>query len=69
MPDTASDSAYVGAATGAPLVILKAEGLAVFALATFAYSLTGQNWWFYLILFLFRTSPSWPTRRATGRDP
>ena len=38
---------------GVPLILLKAEGLAVFALATFAYSLTGQNWWLYLILFLF----------------
>jgi hypothetical protein len=38
---------------GVPLILLKAEGLAVFALATFAYSLTGQSWWIYLVLFLF----------------
>jgi hypothetical protein len=55
MTDVASDPALAGdgAAVGAPLVILKAEGLAVFALATFAYPLAGQSWWLYLILFLF----------------
>jgi hypothetical protein len=55
MPDIAADRrvASDGAAIGAPLAILKAEGLAVFALATFAYSLSGQSWWMYLILFLF----------------
>jgi hypothetical protein len=54
MPDIAADmrTASDGTVTGAPLSILKAEGLAVFALATFAYSLTGQSWWVYLILFL-----------------
>jgi len=55
MPDIAADlpAARDGAAIGMPLAILKAEGLAVFALATVAYSLTGQSWWMYLILFLF----------------
>jgi len=48
-----SPTARGGAVTGAPLAILKAEGLVVFALATFAYSSTGQSWWAYLILFLF----------------
>jgi hypothetical protein len=55
MPDIATDlpAARDGAAIGVPLAILKAEGLAVFALATFAYSFTGQSWWMYLVLFLF----------------
>jgi len=55
MPNIVADlpAARDGAATGMPLAILKAEGLALFGLATFAYSRTGESWWMYLILFLF----------------
>jgi hypothetical protein len=55
MPDERAEAlaAGEGAVTGVPLALLRVEGLAVFALATFAYSFTGQSWWIYLVLFLF----------------
>ena len=41
-----------GAVRGTPLLILKAEGLALLGLATWAFTLTGHSWWLYGALFL-----------------
>jgi Domain of unknown function (DUF4260) len=38
--------------TGTPRLILRAEGLALLALATGGFALTGLSWWIYAALFL-----------------
>jgi hypothetical protein len=38
--------------TGMPRLILRGEGLALFALATGAFVLTGLSWWIYAALIL-----------------
>lgn len=40
------------AVAGAPRLILRLEGAALFAAALYAYWLTGTSWWLFLILFL-----------------
>ena len=35
-----------------PRLILRLEGLALFILATWAFSYTGTSWWLYAVLFL-----------------
>jgi hypothetical protein len=37
---------------GAPRLILRLEGLALFALATAGFALAGLSWWLYAALFL-----------------
>ena len=39
------------AVAGAPRLLLRLEGLALFILATWAFAQTGQPWWLYAILF------------------
>lgn len=39
------------AVTGAPRLLLRLEGLALFILGTGAYSQTGLSWWLYALLF------------------
>ncbi len=41
----------LNAVTGAPRRWLRAEGAAVFVVATIAYGATGQSWWLFLALF------------------
>lgn len=41
-----------GLVTDGPKALLRAEGLAVLALATVAYSRSGGAWWIYLLCFL-----------------
>jgi hypothetical protein len=41
-----------GAVRGVPRMILRAEGLALLGLGTWAFSLTGHSWWLYAALFL-----------------
>ena len=41
-----------GAVRGVPLLILRAEGLALLGLATWAFALTVHSWWLYGVLFL-----------------
>ena len=41
-----------GAVTGAPNLILRAEGLAVLVAAVWAYALAGVGWWLFLGLIL-----------------
>ncbi len=41
-----------GAVRGLPLTILRAEGLALLGLGTWAFSATGHSWWLYGALFL-----------------
>lgn len=41
-----------GAVTGAPNLILRAEGLGVLAAACWTYAATGGNWWLFAALFL-----------------
>ncbi|MGO9135774.1 MAG: DUF4260 domain-containing protein [Methylovirgula sp.] len=41
-----------GFVQGGPKLLLRIEGLAVFALATVAYAHTGQAWWLFALLFL-----------------
>ncbi|WP_428031243.1 DUF4260 domain-containing protein [Ancylobacter sp.] len=41
-----------GAASGAPALILRAEGLAVFAAALVAYAAIGASWWLFAALIL-----------------
>lgn len=38
--------------TGMPRLILRAEGLALLALASGGFALTGLSWWVYAVLFL-----------------
>lgn len=40
-----------GAVTGAPLLILRLEGLALLAFATWGYAMAGLAWWVYAALF------------------
>ncbi len=40
------------AVAGGPRLLLRIEGAALFAVATFAYARTGAGWWLYVILFL-----------------
>lgn len=40
-----------GAVTGAPLLILRAEGAALLTLATAGFAATGLPWWLYAALF------------------
>ena len=40
------------AVAGGPRLLLRIEGAALFAVATFAYERTGAGWWLYVILFL-----------------
>jgi Domain of unknown function (DUF4260) len=37
---------------GAPRLVLRSEGLALWAVATAAFAFTGLSWWFYAVLFL-----------------
>jgi hypothetical protein len=37
---------------GVPRLILRLEGVALFALATAGFALTGLSWWLYIALFL-----------------
>ncbi|HZH53385.1 MAG TPA: DUF4260 domain-containing protein [Microvirga sp.] len=37
--------------TGTPRVLLRLEGMALLAMATAGFVLTGQSWWLYAILF------------------
>ncbi len=39
------------AVAGAPRLLLRLEGLALFILGTWAFAQTGQSWWLYAILF------------------
>lgn len=41
-----------GAVTGAPNLILRAEGLAVLVAACWTYAVTGGSWWLFALLFL-----------------
>jgi hypothetical protein len=41
-----------GVVTGAPNLILRAEGAAVLAAATAAFAATGTSWWVFAALFL-----------------
>lgn len=41
-----------GYVTGAPAVLLRAEGLAVFVAALLAYHALGAAWWLFVVLFL-----------------
>jgi len=41
-----------GAATGGPRIILRLEGLTLFAGMTLLYAVWGGSWWVYFILFL-----------------
>jgi hypothetical protein len=41
-----------GAVTGAPKLILRAEGAAVLAAALWAYGLAGGSWWLFALLLL-----------------
>lgn len=59
------------AVTGAPRMLLRIEGLALFVLATTAYALTGLPWWLYAVLFLapdvsFAAYLAGPKRGALG---
>jgi hypothetical protein len=38
--------------TGPPRLILRGEGLALFALASMGFAFTGLSWWLYAALFL-----------------
>ena len=40
-----------GSVLGAPRLILRGEGLALFALASGGFALTGLSWWLYAVLF------------------
>lgn len=55
-PATAAGSAAAapptGAATGAVSWVLRAEGAAALAAGCIAYSLLGQSWWMFALLFL-----------------
>jgi hypothetical protein len=53
MTDLSSSEAapVVEAPIGAPLLILRLEGLALLALATCAFAWTGKSWWLYGLLF------------------
>jgi Domain of unknown function (DUF4260) len=42
----------VVSAEGTPRLVLRGEGLALWALATAAFAFTGLSWWFYAVLFL-----------------
>jgi len=42
----------IAAVRGGPRLILRLEGLALFALATMGFGLTGLSWWLYAALFL-----------------
>jgi hypothetical protein len=44
--------AHPPAVEGLPRLILRCEGLALFALATGGFALTGLSWWIYAGLFL-----------------
>lgn len=46
------DTTSTTAVTGAPLRLLRIEGLALFALATVGFAFTQQSWWLYAVLFL-----------------
>jgi Domain of unknown function (DUF4260) len=41
-----------GAVRGGPLILLRLEGAAIFAVSLLAYGHTGQSWWFFAGLFL-----------------
>ena len=41
-----------GAVTGAPNLILRAEGAAVLAASVWAYALAGGGWWMFAVLLL-----------------
>jgi hypothetical protein len=40
------------AVAGTPRTLLRLEGLALLAVATWAFTQTGQPWWLYAVLFL-----------------
>jgi hypothetical protein len=46
------DSGEPGFVTGGVRLVLRAEGAALLGVATFAYALSGANWWLYAALFL-----------------
>ncbi|GLK70453.1 DUF4260 domain-containing protein [Ancylobacter dichloromethanicus] len=48
----ATETPAGGAAIGAPAVILRAEGLAVFGVGVIAYSALGASWWLFGALIL-----------------
>ncbi len=41
-----------GVVTGAPNLILRAEGLGVLGAACWTYAVTGGSWWLFAVLFL-----------------
>lgn len=45
------DSVSVGAVTGTPRLVLRAEGLVLFALSTAGFAYTGASWLLYGLLF------------------
>ena len=51
MSETTTTSA-TGAATGGVKILLRLEGLTLFAGMTLLYAVWGGSWWIYLILFL-----------------
>lgn len=51
MTDTASEQA-AGAATGGVKILLRLEGLTLFAGMTLLYAVWDGSWWIYFILFL-----------------
>ncbi len=44
-------NSQAGVVTGIPNLLLRGEGAAVLAVATFAYAQHGFNWWVFAILF------------------
>jgi hypothetical protein len=54
MSETATTNATgaAGAATGGVRILLRLEGLTLFAGMTLLYAVWGGSWWIYLILFL-----------------
>jgi hypothetical protein len=48
----AVDAPTTAAIGGVPRLVLRAEGLALFAVATGGFALTGLSWWLYAALFL-----------------
>jgi Domain of unknown function (DUF4260) len=47
-----TDAEQAPAVTGGPRLLLRLEGAALLAVATFAFARTGASWWLYAILFL-----------------
>ena len=47
-----AETAIAGAATGGVKIVLRLEGLTLFAGMTMLYAVWGGSWWIYAILFL-----------------